>query len=90
MSEETRPEDLVDFPCDYVFKGMGPNSELFVQQVQSAVNKTVAVSIDGVKVRPSAKGNYVSVSVMVRLHNFEQLKAIYQSLREIEDLKFLL
>ena len=90
MSDKTRPEDLIDFPTDYVFKAMGPNSVTFIHRVQAAVGKTVPVATDAVKVRPSAKGNYVSVSVVVRLHHFNQVKEIYASLRAIDELKYLL
>jgi len=48
------------------------------------------VSQDTVKLSRSASGTYLCVTVMVRLHNFQQLEAIYVSLRRVEGLKYLL
>lgn len=83
-------EDLFDFPCDHVFKAMGPNSDFFAHAVHRAVGEVLPVSQDAIKTRPSAKGNYISVSVVVRVHNFDQVTRIYAALRRIDDLKYLL
>ncbi|HDR46790.1 MAG TPA: DUF493 domain-containing protein [Geoalkalibacter subterraneus] len=85
-----KSEELFDFPCDHVFKAVGPNTDLFVFEVNRAVNSVLPVSQDAVKVRPSGKGNYVSVSVVVRVHNFDQVTGVYDALRQIDDLKYLL
>lgn len=83
-------EELVSFPCDYLFKAFGPNDESFVAAVRSAVAKTLYVPLDNIKLRASANGQYQCVSVLVRLYNVEQLTAIYADLRQVEQLKYLL
>lgn len=83
-------EELVAFPCDYLFKAFGPNGEPFVAAVQAAVAQTVCAPRDGIRCRPSANGQYQCVSVLVRLHNVEQLKAIYRDLHRVAELKYLL
>lgn len=83
-------EELVEFPCDYLFKAFGPNNDPFIDSVRSTVSKTVFASLDAIKVRASSKGEYQCVTVVVRLQNIEQLKAIYSDLQQLAGLKYLL
>lgn len=83
-------DELVEFPCDYIFKAFGPSDETFVASVRSAIGKTVSVPLDGMKVRASSKGEHQCVSVVVPLQNGEQLKTIYRDLQQIAELKYLL
>ena len=87
---KTDPKDLIEFPCHYQFKAMGGCGETFKQAVIDAVDKHASVSLDSVRCRPSGKGTYQAVSVLVTLHNYEQLTAIYAELRKVDDLKMLL
>ncbi len=86
------PEGLLQFPCDFIFKAFGPNGESgrFTQAVHEAVSRVTPVPLDALKVRPSSKGTYVCVSVLVRLQSFEQLRDIYAELRQVEGLNYLL
>jgi len=86
------PEELLDFPCDYLFKAFGSNDPdgFFAQAVRSAVGTVVPVPVDAVKLSRSANGTYLCVSVLVRLHNYGQLSAIYTALRQVDGLKYLL
>lgn len=92
MNRHPRPEELLDFPCDYLFKAFGPNDSEgnFRRAVMSAITQVTPVPLDAVKVRPSGQGTYQCVTVVVRLHDFAQLEAIYTALRRIEGLKYLL
>jgi hypothetical protein len=83
-------DELVEFPCDYIFKAFGPNNETFVDRVRSTISVTVFAPLDAIKVRPSSKGEYQCVTVVVRLQNVEQLKAIYSDLQQLAELKYLL
>ena len=90
MDRHPHPEELFDFPCDFTFKAFGPQDEAFPEAVRAAVETVVSVPLDAVRSRPSAKGTYVCGSVVVRLHNFAQVQAIYAVLRQIEGLIYLL
>lgn len=90
MSERPDPETLLEFPCHYQFKAVGTAGDEFRDGVVAVISELVAVSADAVKSRPSGKGNYQSVSVMVTLHSFEQLKAVYAGLRQVPGMKMLL
>jgi putative lipoic acid-binding regulatory protein len=92
MDRHPHPEELFEFPCDHLFKAFGANdlNGVFPEAVRAAVDAVTPVSLDAVKLRRSAGGTYVCVTVMVRLLNFQQLEAIYASLRRVEGLKYLL
>ena len=92
MEQRPAPEELLEFPCDYLFKAFGPNDPdgFFAQAVRSAVAAVVPVHLDAVKLNRSANGTYLCVTVLVRLHNYAQLSAIYTALRQVEGLKYLL
>jgi len=92
MDRHPHPEELLEFPCDYLFKAFGANDPdgVFQRAVRAAVDAVTPVSMDAVKLSRSAGGTYLCVTVMVRLHNFQQLEATYASLRQVEGLKYLL
>ena len=79
-----------EFPCEHIFKALGPNDPAFVDAVRAAVAKVVPVAMDAMKVRTSGKGNYQSVSILIRVRDFPQLQKIYQQLKQVPNLKYLL
>jgi hypothetical protein len=92
MDEPSALSQLLEFPCDYQFKAFGPGDEDdgFVIAVREAVSSVVPVSRDAVRTRFSSRGAYLCVTVVVRLYNADQIKAIYAALRRIEGLNYLL
>lgn len=92
MSAHPRLAELLEFPCDYIFKTFGPadSQECFVAAVLAAVGKVVPVSRDALRLRNSRQGTYVCVSLVVRLHNAHQLERIYLALREVPGTRYLL
>ena len=91
-SKPVRGEELLDYPCDHLFKAFGPAAPEadFETAVRRAVAAVVPLADDAVKVRPSGQGTYVCVTVLVRLYNADQLRRIYLGLREVEGLCYLL
>jgi len=88
----TTQTSLLDYPCDYVFKAFGavePEGS-FLQSVLSVVRNIIPVPLDAVKSRVSSGGNYLCVSIVVRLENEEQRSRIYVALQGVDGLKFLL
>jgi uncharacterized protein len=85
-------EDVLQFPCDHVFKAFGPNDEdgRFQAAVLAAVCRVQPVPLDALRPRASTQGSYLCVSVVVRLESFAQLQANYLALRGVADLKYLL
>lgn len=92
MEPTPNPQDLIQFPCDYLFKAFGPSDPdgLFADRVQVAVSRVVPLDRDAMRVRHSGQDTYVCVTAVVRLENFEQLSAVYAELRQVDGLRFLL
>lgn len=90
MNEPVNPEELIDFPCHYTFKALGLSSESFSTEISAAVREYALVSQEAVHIRPSGKGNYQSVSLVVWLDNYQQLTDIYARMKTVSGLKMLL
>lgn len=88
--DKTKTEDLIEFPCQYQFKAVGTASDDFRQGIVSSVKKYVEISTDSVKSRPSGKGTYQSISILVTLYSYQQLTDIYAEMKKVPGLKMLL
>ena len=90
----TVPDDgvppLLSFPCHHEFKAIGPADDDFTERVAAAVRRVVPLADDQIRTRLSRGGIYIAVSVVVHLHDEEQLVHTYQQLRALPDLKYLL
>jgi putative lipoic acid-binding regulatory protein len=89
-AEKTDLRDLLEFPCNYQFKAVGLAGDIFKQSVFDTVAKHALVSQDALRSRPSGKGTYQAVSLLVTLHTYEQLTAIYADLKQLDGLKFMI
>jgi putative lipoic acid-binding regulatory protein len=76
-----RLERLLDFPVDFPIKVMGRNVEGFAQQV---VDLVLAHQPDfdpaRVEMRASSGGQWISLTVLVRVSSRTQLEALYKDL----------
>lgn len=75
--------DLIDYPCDYMFKAMCRVTEgqnLSDELSQLVANNLNQQAILGVKTASSRTGKFESVSITVRLKNRDQLESVYQSI----------
>ena len=77
MSEDS----LLQFPCDFPIKVMGQRQDGFAQAVLEVVLRH-APDFDaaGMEMRPSAQGNYMSLTCTIRAVSREQLDALYHEL----------
>ena len=85
-------DELLEFPCVYPFKAFGqvaPESD-FAAAVYQAVNSVMPIPLDAMMSRPSSKGNYLCVTIMVRVDSLAQIEAIYTALQRVEGLTYLL
>lgn len=74
---------LLTFPCEYPLKAFGRAEEGFLEHVHAIVQKHVPeVRREHFQTRPSSKGNYVSLTVVLQLTSREQLDNIYRELKE--------
>ena len=80
-----------EFPGKFLFKAIGPNTEGFVSQVvQSAINLAGPHSAPEVDTRVSAQGNHTSVTVTVVMESAENVLEVYDLLRNIEGVAYVL
>ncbi|SET35581.1 DUF493 family protein YbeD [Thorsellia anophelis] len=86
---KTNLEHLLEFPCDFPFKIMGVASPALVDNVMAIVQKHVPGDYQPI-VKPSGKGNYQSVSVMIRATKIEEIEMLYEELGAIEGVKLVL
>ena len=81
----------IEFPCDYPIKVMGVASAEFQQQVMAVIHRHASQVPDNrVTERASAKGNYVSVTVVIEATGEEQLNSIFRELMDQESVKIVL
>ncbi len=79
-------DELFNFPCDFPIKVMGRCDCELESLVVEIVNKHVSdLNEEAVKTRPSGKGNFMSVTVIVNAHSREQLDNIYLDLTAREE-----
>lgn len=77
-----RPEDsLITYPCDFPIKIMGATQEAFAQTMVDVVRlHDPEFDASTMEMRPSPKGNYLSLTVTVRANSREQLDNLYRAL----------
>ena len=89
MSLNTKCDELLDFPCQFPFKVLGVAHPELTDQV-IAVLQQHAPGDYSPTLRPSAKGNYVSLTVTVTAHSKEHLETMYVALGQLELVRVVL
>jgi len=85
MTEDTKNETSLEFPCEFPVKAMGLATDDFDALVVEIVRRHVTdFGEDSVRSRFSRKGKYVSVTVNIMATSQAQLDAIYQDLSDHE------
>ena len=84
-------ETLLEFPCDFPIKVMGPNTEEFEALIVGLARRHAPdLKDEAVKTRASRNGTYQSVTLTVRATSREQLDAIYYDITACEQVKMAL
>jgi len=73
-------EDTTRFPADYLYKFIVPTIENQVAEVEGIFDKTGAV----IKTKKSKTGKYVSVSIMLKLKNSDEVISYYKKAEKIK------
>ena len=82
MGEET----LLEFPCDFPIKMMGRDTLEFRATARRLVEiHTGPLEDDRIQAAESRKGNFVSITVIVRAQSQDQLDAIYRDVSSHDD-----
>ena len=89
MSLNTKFDELLEFPCQFPFKVLGVSHPELADQVV-AVLQQHAPGDYSPKSRPSAKRNYLSITVTVTATSKEHLETMYQELGKLELVRVVL
>lgn len=80
MPGQDKPS-LIEFPCEFPIKVMGKNVPEFSQVIcDLLLSMNPGFDVAGVEMRPSSKGNYISLTCSVYVSNQDELDAIYRAL----------
>ncbi|MBL4941062.1 MAG: DUF493 family protein [Colwellia sp.] len=86
---KTHFDELLDFPTVLNFKVMGVASDelpgLIIAELQKHTPGDYAP-----KIKPSSKGNYLSISVPVTVTSKEHIEKIYKTLNALEQVRYVL
>jgi putative lipoic acid-binding regulatory protein len=84
-------ESLIIYPCDFPIKIMGSTQDAFAQTIVDLVRLyDPEFDASSMEMRPSAKGNYLSLTVTVRATSREQLDQLYRTLSSHPMVKIVL
>jgi uncharacterized protein len=74
-------QSLIEYPCDFPIKVMGAHVDGYVEaMVHVARTFDPGFDISTVEQRPSKAGNYLGVTLTVRVTSREQLDELYSTL----------
>jgi len=78
-------ETIIEFPTEFPIKAMGRDTPEFKNTVIELVTANAEFDLQtDVKIQPSNKGNFISVTVTFTAESQGQLDKIYQSLHDHE------
>lgn len=84
-------DSLIEYPSDFPIKIFGVTQDAFAQTMVEVVQKHDPEFHAGkMDMRPSAKGNYLSLTVTVRATSREQLDNLYRELSSHAMVKMVL
>ncbi|MEA1064405.1 DUF493 family protein YbeD [Apirhabdus apintestini] len=86
---KTNLKDLLEFPCSFTYKVMGLAEPELVDRVIEVVQRHAPGDYSP-EVKPSAKGNYHSVSITINATHIEQVEKLYEELGDIEIVRLVL
>jgi putative lipoic acid-binding regulatory protein len=81
MSEQADAPSLIEYPCDFPIKIMGPRVEGFAQEIARVVQGFVpAFEAGSIEMRSSRTGRYLSLTCTVHVTSRAQLDDLYRAL----------
>ena len=84
-------DSLIEYPCDFPIKIMGAMQDAFAQtMVDVVISHDPEFHAGKLEMRPSTKGNYLSLTVTVRATSRQQLDDLYRALSSHPMVKMVL
>lgn len=76
-----KEESLIKYPCDFPIKVMGKSVEGYEAAIERVIlNFDPQFDVKTVERRPSKNGNYLGLTLTVRVTSREQLDELYRTL----------
>ena len=90
--EGRKLDELMDFPCVYAFKVMGPADDAFETTLRDNIGEVLGRKITDSEVskRQSAKGKYQSITVNVEVETSKVVYAIYAAISSDSRVRYVL
>jgi len=90
-TENTPDAPRIEFPCRYPVKVMGEAHATFHAEVRAVFERHApGVEDEHISVRPSTKGNYVAITVVIEATGKEQLQVLFAELKTLAAVKLVL
>ncbi|MDA9556240.1 DUF493 family protein YbeD [Vibrio sp.] len=89
INSDAKLKDLLEFPCKFTYKVMGYAKPELPEKVIAVIQKHAPGDYTPT-IKPSAKGNYNSVSVTIQATSIEQVETLYKELGEIDIVRMVL
>lgn len=90
-TENTPGAPRIEFPCQYPVKVMGEAHATFHMEVLEVFQRHApGVTDEHMTIRPSAKGNYVALTIVMHATGKEQLDVLFTDLKRLSAVKLVL
>ena len=84
-------DTFIIYPSDFPIKVMGLKHDNFIETMtQIVIEHDATLKQENIEIRPSANGNYISVTFIVRATSREQLDNLYRTLTSHPMVKIVL
>lgn len=92
MSEKDPPrfEELVEVPTDFTFRVVARRADGLMAEAHRRLEALLGRPPRSLTARPSSKGSYVSIRVVVHVLSHAELRAVYAELGELPDVQLVL
>lgn len=83
-------EDLLAFPADFTFRVVCRDQDGLAALVGKVVEQRLGRAPDAIEEQPSKKGTFRSIRVRTRVHDADEIRAVYAVLGELPGVQMLL
>ena len=88
MSKDKRFEDLLDFPCLFVFRVVAHQGARAA--CEEKLREILSRPAEGVEIKPSSKGNYEVIRLGVTVISADEIRAVYAGMDTVEGVRMVL
>ena len=89
VMQQTKLNELLDFPCSFTYKVMGEAKPELVDKVVSVIQRHAPGDYTP-SIKPSSKGNYHSVSITINATHIDQIENLYKEFGQIDIVRMVL